>query len=591
MKHIMLLFLSEVHVKNHILSDSVYHMSDGTVFHCVQTNESAVKAVAHELKKKGERLNCIFYFLTKKAKQPILFLYQNQQQIMTHAEVFLQRVSSCADTFQSIDFDEDSTTDDSIRQIIKMADKIETFIKEERWDPEDVQLHADMTGGLRHASMMMLTVMQLLKYKGIHTTEVDYSNWKGEKIENVTEIYRMFNLISGADEFVNFGSVKEIDTYMQWHTMSHEMKKLLQAMHEFTDTIRICRTGQIKKSVANLRNTIDAFQSSDSGILQERIFKRILEIFKLQYGSLLTGSFTDIDIIRWCIDKGYLQQAMTLCTEWLPTEIIRRKIIYTTPDIVARCEKDKKSYHSWQLYFLVQFNLSISELESNVSIDIASPKEIGMSLRKMFSSYLEKRSDPRYLVTSSPYGRYATPFFDEMECHPHILDEITEKVISSGELQEQTPILCQMTQYIYTSLRQKSGYKKSFSQFLRSLSKNKIISMIITFPNKPLIDILKIKNTRIVHPADSRKINWADCIHCDDSKWNTRQKVYMNLLTYQVAFSDISTADMLSILYHYYHIRTGRNSINHASDEVLLSTDEITDLMRTTLQEIESIPY
>ena len=63
MKHIMLLFLSEVHLNDdRTLSVSRYHHLDGTMIYCVQTNESAVRRTADLLKKQGERLDCLFTF-------------------------------------------------------------------------------------------------------------------------------------------------------------------------------------------------------------------------------------------------------------------------------------------------------------------------------------------------------------------------------------------------------------------------------------------------------------------------------------------------------------------------------------------------
>lgn len=54
MKHIMLLFLSEVHLNDdRTLSVSRYHHLDGTMIYCVQTNESAVRRTADLLKSRG----------------------------------------------------------------------------------------------------------------------------------------------------------------------------------------------------------------------------------------------------------------------------------------------------------------------------------------------------------------------------------------------------------------------------------------------------------------------------------------------------------------------------------------------------------
>ena len=355
MKHIMLLFLSEVHLnRDRTLSVSRYKNLDGTMIYCVQTNESAVRRTADILQKQGDRLDCLFYFSTKRTQEEICYIDEvGDERTMTHEDLFLERVRSFVPHCIRIDYDERSQTEESIRQVLQMADTIRTFMDELSWQPEEVALHADFTGGFRHASMMMLSVMQLLKYRGIRTMGVLYSNRYEEQVENVNDIYRMFNLISGADEFINVGSTREIMAYMEGAKQTAETKLLLETMRDFTNAVRICRTGKIAPLAKKLQEALRNFEQAGAVSLQEKIFLRILEVFKWEYGSLLKEDFTNFDIIRWCVEKGYLQQAMTLCSEWIPGEIVGRRIFYPVKDsIIAECNRQKANYQTWQQYFL-----------------------------------------------------------------------------------------------------------------------------------------------------------------------------------------------------------------------------------------------
>ena len=355
MKHIMLLFLSEVHLNpDRTLSVSRYNNPDGTMIYCVQTNESAVRRTADVLQKQGERLDCLFYFSTKRTQEEICYIDDvGDERTMTHEDLFLERIRSFAAHCIRIDYDERSQTEESIRQVLKMADTIRLFMDELSWKPEEVALHADFTGGFRHASMMMLSVMQLLKYRGIRTMGVLYSNRYEQQVENVNDIYRMFNLISGADEFINFGSTREIMAYMEGAKQTAETKMLLETMRDFTNAVRICRTGKIAPLAKKLQEALRNFEQAGAVSLQEKIFLRILEVFKSEYGSLLKEDFTNFDIIRWCVEKGYLQQAMTLCSEWIPGEIVSRRIFYPLKDsIIADCNRQKANYQTWQQHFV-----------------------------------------------------------------------------------------------------------------------------------------------------------------------------------------------------------------------------------------------
>ncbi|MFR7417880.1 hypothetical protein [Megasphaera massiliensis] len=108
MKHIMLLFLSEVHLNpDRTLSFSRYKNPDGMMIYCVQANESAVRRTADVLQKQGERLDCLFYFSTKQTQEEISYIDEiGDERTMTHEALFRERVQSFAAHCIGIDYDE-----------------------------------------------------------------------------------------------------------------------------------------------------------------------------------------------------------------------------------------------------------------------------------------------------------------------------------------------------------------------------------------------------------------------------------------------------------------------------------------------------
>ncbi|MCQ5314930.1 hypothetical protein, partial [Megasphaera massiliensis] len=62
--------------------------------------------------------------------------------------------------------------------------------------------------------MMMLSVIQFLKCRGIRKVDVLYADGNEQPVENISEIYRMFDLFSRADTFVTFGRIREIMAYL-----------------------------------------------------------------------------------------------------------------------------------------------------------------------------------------------------------------------------------------------------------------------------------------------------------------------------------------------------------------------------------------
>lgn len=453
MKHIMLLFLSEVHLNpDRTLSFSRYKNPDGMMIYCVQANESAVRRTADVLQKQGERLDCLFYFSTKQTQEEISYIDEiGDERTMTHEALFRERVQSFAAHCIGIDYDESIRNEESIRRALSMADIMGTFMEAQSWQPEDVELHVDVTGCFHHASMMMMAVMQLLKYRGVRTMSVLSSNRREQQVENVTDIYRLFNFISGAHEFIHFGNIREITAYMEGAEQTAETKRLLQTMDDFTNAVRICWTGKIMALAKELQEALNHFEKAGSVSLQEKIFLRILEVFKWEYGSLLKEDFTNFDIIRWCVEKGCLQQAMTLCSEWLPGEIVGRHIFYPVKDsIIAECNRQKANYQTWQQYFLNDFAVGQGEEKEASKEDHEAPQKEERSEQtdrerreqRMHTMVRVFECTGKFSSVSKFFSDEAEPFkplLEELNAGHRALYDLKRDLLTVGQLKEKLP--------------------------------------------------------------------------------------------------------------------------------------------------------
>lgn len=244
----------------------------------------------------------------------------------THYEFLCKRLAqedaTLPERIETIRVKNDAQIDGTLRGITRAADHVLAYQQQDAGS--SLILSADMTGGYRYSSMMMLSVIQLLRYSGIELGHVYYTDFYRPGINDATSLERTFEMINGANEFVSFGSVQALMDYFE-HTEcepSSELSDLLIAMQEFSDTIKICQTNRIESDLAVLKEKIDAFEQSHSDNLQERLFTSILTTIKREYAALLAPERDKLDIIEWCIEKGFLQQALTLCTEWIPIFLV-----------------------------------------------------------------------------------------------------------------------------------------------------------------------------------------------------------------------------------------------------------------------------
>ena len=308
----------------------------------------------------------------------------------------------------------------------------------------------------------------LLKYSGIQTRRVLYSNWQERRVEDVTDIYRTFSLVSGADEFIHFGSVQEIESYFSGKENSRELTELIKAMQDFADAIKICRVGNIEGSLQTLYAAMETFCSYGYKTLQEELFMKVLAIFRAEYGDLLTEGASQIDIIKWCVKKGYLQQAMTLCTEWLPEQIVHRRICYPASEEVRReCQKEKtKSWKSWELYFIVNFNKKAAE-----------PNEPGTSLRNLVAAAIRNKDAVRLKAYPEVY-RAVRQLIRELGNFGRVVQLVNEKNLSVSAFSQEYPYLYRAVRTLWQKNVQSSDmYTKGFFPCIKFLTKEKLFNL------------------------------------------------------------------------------------------------------------------
>lgn len=336
-KQILLLFLSDVKVDRgdkHKISEVIY---DGAG-PAKTTNESAVRFLLAGSHGKTVKLDRIFMFASKKVQD---YIYTDNTKaekyvdrdgkVWTHLGFFQKRledvIPNIHEISEMIPFDEDIPVSESIGMIVKAAKKIQQYTQILPED-EEVILHADCTGGMRYASMMMLDVMRLMQYERVRIGRVFYSDFAKRRVEEMDHIYQVFDMISGAEEFVRFGSVDAIWDYfhLEGRPLSKGLCRLLEAMRQFAKEIKMCRYGAFRTSVENLRQAIRMFSSGDN--TEDQLMDCLMARIRKDYSEFIQPEeLDDLQLIHWCLQHDYIQQALTLYTERVPEYIGRQGII------------------------------------------------------------------------------------------------------------------------------------------------------------------------------------------------------------------------------------------------------------------------
>lgn len=580
MKHIMLLFLSETHLRDGRLVSKSYTTPEKDIqVDSAQTNVTAVKYEIESLKKQGKTLDAIFYFATKKVREILTIQTEDGTIQQSHEACFtgplVKVCPALGGQFHHVDFDEDRDAEDNIRSVAEMARCIQVY--RDTVD-DNISIIADITGGIRYASLLMLSVMQLLKHSGIETRRVLYTDYRKAQIEDATPIYRTFTLVSGADEFVNFGSVKEIQDYFgDIHTKGLDLDELLTTMEELADAINICQPALITGRLKALQKCIDQFKTANRKTPQEVLFRQIMNVVEKEYRPILENPADRVAIIRWCIKKNFLQQAMTLCTEWIPCEIIDRRICYPVdPETPKECEKSGRlTGKSWQQEFIVSYQGS----------GITNMPVADSNLREQIVQELThccKASSRKYTVCCrEPWKTAILAFQEEYRRHPLLFERWSQcRVENLPELEKEMPYLMRAAWALWR--RNTETGRGSFDEYLREiLTADKFWNQLDTVSMKELAFILNVElpANAAINAVRTRKVS-------PERKWEIRKARYEEMRKSGQIRTE-KPDDYLKVLHDYFFIRHMRNQINHANAKTIIKSRDIIQQMEHTLDNLK----
>ncbi|MCR5176856.1 MAG: TM1812 family CRISPR-associated protein [Anaerovibrio sp.] len=421
--------------RNITLRKAKYDLEDGREpVETHMTNESALRYLSVHLPE-NERIDKVFVFTTSEVLSPIkcreTFLgvkADGTAEYCTHFEYFKKRLSMFLPEYNdclivSQDFS-GNDWDHYMRDIVAMAKKIQEYS-----EGQEVCLSVDLTGGFRNANMIVLSIAKLLQYSGIAINKILYSNYsiKGEvkKVEISNGIYELFDLVSGAEEFIRFGSVDSISAYFkEKHDVGKELNALLEAMKHFAQQIRLCHYGTLKNAIKCLGDKVDIFEKyikNNDVDVYAKLFSSLLARIHKEYDEILHVDFSDeamadIVLMKWCLNKDYLQQVLTLYTERVPEIILKGGIVQISDSYKSEKSGDRKKLPTTVAYELFvdnsgeedrkKLNSSMSECRKQIiqKIKLHCNRKLGADKlsreeisNEVFESLNQKNDDGTYL--------------------------------------------------------------------------------------------------------------------------------------------------------------------------------------------------
>lgn len=569
-RHIMLSFLSPYKLEGNRLINSKYYGADNYHTTGCHTNEPAVKYIAYQYP-----LDIYFLFCSDMMNTKLK--YQNEVGSwieQSHLELFAERVKAEIPSLsgyggirailyheakvnvESLQQGLEAGTNTDLEAIDEMAREVRSYAEPILQRGEQVVLHVDMTGGFRHASMLILAVVELLKYTGITIGKVMYTNYnvtaKVGQLEEVTDIHSVMQLVAGAEAFVNYGRVEIINNYFSSSQMifPKQLNDLLKAMNRFSEALSLCRTGVLTERLKDLQRKIVAYELVKSNTLQEKLFSQLLSRIKQEYASIIDGN-DKLAIIQWCVKKGFMQQAMTFYTEWVPEYIVEAQIVYpNSTELQEKCENMAPEYVPWQKYLLSSYTLK-------KNAGTAKPKNF-ISCFREYCRTREEVNLQRAFAFLKDDGQYSLEVLASIEMNDELVQEMKNSTMQIADIRKKYPLLLYVVDKIYNS----NSIKETFKDYwLSKLDTANIYKRMGYFDEASLRGLFKLDE---LEKPQEIKQQMEELVPFP--KASERMHCVAGLLNKGLVKSLFTDEVALKITYEYNQIREVRNQINHALD-------------------------
>lgn len=198
-----------------------------------------------------------------------------------------------------------------------------------------INLYIDTQGGARSSIQQINAVVELLKGKNVEIKgryAIPKFNLRDQKsiytIKEVGELYRSYDLVSAMTEFKLYARGKGLTAFFAGDP-DPVTKQMIGIINQISEAIALCNMVIFENALDQmsfLKKDIEKGASVTSQI--KLVFKDIID----NYSDLLKEERTQFEIVEWCVEHHYYQQAITIIESKMPQMLVESRFLLFDPD-------------------------------------------------------------------------------------------------------------------------------------------------------------------------------------------------------------------------------------------------------------------
>lgn len=202
---------------------------------------------------------------------------------------------------------------------------------------QGANLFLDMQGGSRVSTFIINAAVNMLQDENIklersYATLFNRDN-KVHQLRDESLSNHIFDMVSGMDEFLNYGRAKKFKEYFNYYKENYKKgdvlaeEAIVQSIEEISDAISICNIDGFYKGLDHLEEHIIAYKGLKSEN-KDSIFQAFVDKLEKTYEGILAEDRRAVDVMEWCLKKEWYQQALTVCESKMPKQMVEEKVVY-----------------------------------------------------------------------------------------------------------------------------------------------------------------------------------------------------------------------------------------------------------------------
>ncbi|MCD7742472.1 MAG: TM1812 family CRISPR-associated protein [Ruminococcus sp.] len=439
------------------------------------------------------------------------------------------------DEFSNIQVEDCKISDECIEnnEYSEPLDDVVTRVKEIAKDDKKIVIHFDLAGGLRNISVLIEQLTRFFKHYGyeIESYYTYYVNTDQSKntFFDCKNLYKQIDILDGVNEFVTRGSAKKLQECYE-NVNDEDVKKLLDCMGEFNDEIELCRVDNLNETLNGMNNALECLKKNKSNGENVFLLRQMIPLIEKKFYG---GEKIDyLSTIRWCLDNGLIQQALTIYVEKVPEYLFeKKKVLEMTEDNFVDANNKKGAWSLDNTYA----DCLYKEILEHYSTELF--KEMKAAIKECF--YEDKK------IVLCKSGNIKNMKNSEVK---KFIDDLAKIQTKNNPRKINMPNRYYAPE-LYKKVNRVARDKNSNTSFER------LIELLLN-------DDKYLKKWMDLNETYSRKIYNTKHINAEDMPKGV--KLYTDVASIQACF------------YDYIYVKAIRNHTNHAADDGRLSK-KVTD--------------